>query len=189
MKKRIFCIVGCLLVLLIVIAGLNRISYTRVIKDGVSYHLQNYGWRGFVGAWQWDGDPNHMEITIPDTVYGRRITSLGGTEGRGMTTCEIRYPSEWEISHYYVSSDEKRVLNQGKIVELDFKIMLGKNISKILFPRFQQYGEALDSFGNRVFYKPYVYITCSPENKTFYSEDGKLYYRKTGELVDRFFYR
>lgn len=67
--------------------------------------------------------------------------------------------------------------------------MLGKNVSKILFPSFQQYGEALDSSGNRIFYKPYVHITCSPENKTFYSEDGKLYYRKTGELVDRFFYR
>jgi hypothetical protein len=37
--------------------------------------------------------------------------------------------------------------------------------------------------GSIVFYHPIVFVNCSEENELFYSKDGKLYHKKTDELI------
>ncbi len=37
-------------------------------------------------------------------------------------------------------------------------------------------------------YRPVIYLKISEDNKTFYTQDGKLYKKKTDELVDCFIY-
>ncbi len=37
-------------------------------------------------------------------------------------------------------------------------------------------------------YLPRFYITCSDKNETFFSQDGKLHYKSSRELVDAFYY-
>lgn len=42
--------------------------------------------------------------------------------------------------------------------------------------------------GEKIAYCPRVSIICDEDNKTFYSKDGKLYYRQDDTLVDGFNY-
>ena len=38
-------------------------------------------------------------------------------------------------------------------------------------------------------YIPLINVTCDEENKTFYAENGKLYYKSTKELVAKILYK
>ena len=42
--------------------------------------------------------------------------------------------------------------------------------------------------GEKTAYCPRVSIICDEDNKTFYSKDGRLYYRKDDALADGFNY-
>ena len=72
------------------------------------------------------------------------------------------------------------------MVEIEFTIYIGKNISHIEYVEDEYYLVKED--GKGTYYHPVVYIECSDENGHFYSKDGKLYDRSTDELIDCFAY-
>ena len=64
---------------------------------------------------------------------------------------------------------------------------MGKNLTKIVDVEMDRY-YLLEENGAFVFYRPCVYIVCDEENPAFYSKDGKLYDKKTDELITEFVY-
>ena len=193
MKKLVFVIIAVIMILFAAILAFGRVNISHRIyeKDGWIYFIGGFFSPSMVsGEWRWDGSPEHMAIEIPDTFQNKKITRLGGSENKSYLRSHfgISMPEEWGCLPYHAPNEE-RLPSPRKIIELDFTILIGKNLSEIGIVDCKTYPGFKEESGEYIFYKPYVHITCSPENKTFYSEDGKLYYRKTGELVDRFFYR
>lgn len=80
-------------------------------------------------------------------------------------------------------------MKQGKIIQdIPFILNLGKNIEGIDCVIKDNYYPHMDEDGSTIYYHPVVYINCSPNNKIFYTEEGKLYRRQDHTLVDDFAY-
>lgn len=132
-------------------------------------HFRN---RAGVFVYEWDGDPEHRTITIPDEWNGKKVRTLGGFFGKG-----VPYP--FTIS--FLPTEE--TLRGGETdddgtVYFDFTLNVGRYVSEIT----AQTDEPQDGYCIR------VHAQCDEKNKTFYSEDGILYHRSTGEPVAGFQY-
>ena len=112
-----------------------------------------------------------MDFTVPDTVFGYRVIALGGYVGRGApyAFC-VELPED--LGHIRESFDGdlwdyalERYPN-AEVVELPFTVHIGKDLEAV-----------------RVLYHITLTVDCDPENKTFYSKNGVLYDRETGEAV------
>ena len=68
-----------------------------------------------------------------------------------------------------------------EFIYYDLVLNIGPNIRKIYAAQ-----DALES-GNKL-YVPRVYVNCDPDNPNYYSEDGILYRKKDGTVVDGFLY-
>ena len=141
----------------------------------------------FAATYQWDGREETMDFTVPDMVFGYRVTALGGYVGRGAPYAfTVELPEGF--GHMRESFGEDLwdyALEQypnAEVVELRFTAHVGKNLRKVELARVTNMRvEAPD--GREVLYHVTLTVDCDPENKTFYSENGVLYDRETGEAV------
>lgn len=136
-----------------------------------------------------------MEITIPDDYNGIPIKRVGGFSGIGAPS-----PFRIDLSQVYMNAPEGSEFDMiwrypddelsvaYTIENVVFQLHIGKNIEEIDFVFMDDYYPHIDEDGTVTFYHPVVYITCSEENTTFYSKDGKLYYKSTNALVEDFAY-
>ena len=136
-----------------------------------------------------------MEITIPDDYNGIPIKRVGGFSGIGVPS-----PFRIDLSQVYMNAPEGSEFDMiwrypddelsvaYTIENVVFQLHIGKNIEEIDFVFMDDYYPHIDEDGTVTFYHPVVYITCSEENTTFYSKDGKLYYKSTNALVEDFAY-
>ena len=156
---------------------------------------QNYNPDGAaVSAYVWDGDPEKTDIVIPEKFDKQKVKCLGGYLGRG-------FPSPFYIdcdSYLGIKSDvdemgesmtfsmDASMIEPGtRVIYTDFTIHLSKYIEKI-YARADATEYTVN--GEKIAYCPRVRIICDEDNKTFYSKDGKLYYRQDDTLADGFFY-
>ena len=141
----------------------------------------------FAATYQWDGREEAMDFTVPDTVFGYRVTALGGYVGRGApyAFC-VELPED--LGHIRESFDGdlwdyalERYPN-AEVVELPFTVHIGKDLKEIQEEAFGScYGFTAE--GHEVLYHITLTVDCDPANKTFYSENGVLYERATGKPV------
>ena len=136
-----------------------------------------------------------MEITIPDDYNGIPIKRVGGFSGIGAPS-----PFGIDLSQVYMNAPEGSEFDMiwrypddelsvaYTIENVVFQLNIGKNIEEIDFVFMDDYYPHINEDGTVTFYHPVVYITCSEENTTFYSKDGKLYYKSTNALVEDFAY-
>ena len=135
-------------------------------------------------SWKWDGDPDNTVIEIPEEYKENvPIDSIGGAGGTNAP-----------LTLFYITSDSKAKysdidLNTNYSTdEMVFTVKLSKNIGKVHFFS-QSNGEDLkyvpidQEDGSVIFYKILLIVECDERNENFYSKDGKLYNRKTGDLV------
>lgn len=144
----------------------------------------------FAGIYRWDGREESTTITIPDEWEGIPVIQIGGYCGRGLPTpFKIYMPkSHFNGEVVYSYSPEKcKISEPYTIEEIPFTLNLGGNISKIENVK-DSYYPFTNEDGSITFYHPTVYIQCSELNKTFYSQDGKLYYKSNNKLVEGFNY-
>ena len=175
------------------------------VVDGLTIEISRKANNCFAGCYTCDGYEENMEITIPDSYDGVPLTQLGGYVGSGAPSpfcIEMgRYfeegPSDFDV---YYSRDGEKVIcetddkiyvfeGEYRIEEMVFTLKLGKNISKIERVVMGDYYPQLNEDGSVTIYHPVVYVVCSEENKHFYSENGRLYSRKTNELIKDFDYK
>ncbi len=145
----------------------------------------------------WDGDESNTDIVIPDEYDSHTIKKLGGCYGRGAPAPFYIDDISWMNLHDDGEADGDGAMaveydmfdefsdEWSEIVYHDFKLYLGKSIDGIFAtPCAVVY--TVD--GVKTAYCPRVTVYCDEENDTFYSENGRLYYRENGALVESFIY-
>jgi len=151
----------------------------------------------FVGGYNCTEYTENLEITIPDDYNGIPIKRMGGYYGRGVPT-----PFSINLADLYMNAPEESEYNAvfgGNIDEFDisedyvvedivFNLNIGENIEIIEYVVMDKYYPHINDDGSITFYHSVVNINCSDENKNFYSKDGKLYNKKTDELIPDFAY-
>ena len=171
--------------------------------DGLELYTSKSKKDAFVGVYFWDGDANNTTIVIPDEYAGCAVTAFGGAFDIGVPVgFDVIYRTESLISENVslqsVIQNENGEYTGLNIEYVDFHLSIGAKISDIdgvdvkcvmavyvvKDPSAVYYRE--DDF--IALYLPRFYITCSDENETFFSQDGKLYYKSSRELVDMFYY-
>ncbi len=208
--KRIIAL--CIIAVLVcgVFAGCDAsVFYNETaVVDGLTIEISRKANNCFAGCYTCDGYEENMEITIPDSYDGVPLTQLGGYVGSGAPSpfCielggEYSYiASDSDYMYFYDGErlfcldnclDDESVEFEGEynIEETVFTLNLGKNISKIEKVAMGFYYTSLNDDGSITVYHPVVYVVCSEENKHFYSENGRLYSRKTNELIKDFDYK
>lgn len=141
----------------------------------------------FAAVYEWDGREETLDFTVPDTVFGYRVTALGGYVGRGAPYAfTVELPEGF--GHLRESFDTedwdfaREKHPNAEVVELPFTVHIGRNLEEIREAAFGScYGFTPE--GKEVLYHITLTVDCDPENKTFYSENGILYDRETGEAV------
>ncbi len=147
-----------------------------------------------VSYYTWDGDPEKTDIVIPEKYGRQKIKCLGGYWGKGAPSpffidCDsylgIKSDVDEEGESMTFSMDASMIEPSTRVIYTDFTIHLSKYIEKI-YARADVTEYTVG--GEKIAYCPRVRIICDEDNKTFYSKDGKLYYRQDDTLVDGFFY-
>lgn len=141
----------------------------------------------FAAVYEWDGREETLDFTVPDTVFGYRVTALGGYVGRGAPYAfTVELPERF--GHLRESFDTedwdfaREKHPNAEVVELPFTVHIGRNLEEIREAAFGScYGFTPE--GKEVLYHITLTVDCDPENKTFYSENGVLYERATGKPV------
>lgn len=197
--KRIKKVVIAALTLILFSLPLGACTYSDSERSGNfgilygTYMLNSKFSIGGVGIsdYTWDGDSNNTDIVIPDTYNNQKVTSLGGYIGRGVpcpfTIDSHSYMPEstWTKADYEAVKSNPQAWGE-EINYNDFTLRIGKNVDKIyadskVFVKVENNASTL--------YCSRVYITCDEDNKTFYSNDGKLYYKESDKLVEGFIYK
>lgn len=151
----------------------------------------------FVGDYKCTEYTDDLEIIIPDDYEGRPVKRIGGYYGRGLPT-----PFSISLADLYMNAPEDskynailhgdinkfEILEDYVIENVVFNLNIGKNIENIVFVDMDEYYPHINDDGSITFYHSVVNISCSDENKNFYSKDGKLYNKKTDELISDFAY-
>ena len=152
----------------------------------------------FVGRYNCTEYTDNLEITIPDNYDGIPIKRIGGYFGRGLPTpfgislaSYVNTPkgSEFDSPFSVVGDLDDYEFSEEYNVECPvFRLVIGKNIEVIEHVEMNNYFPHINEDGSITLYHPVVYIICSEENEHFYSKDGKLYDKKTDELITAFAY-
>ncbi len=146
-----------------------------------------------VCLYTWDGDENNTDIVIPEEYDSHTIKKLGGCYGRGAPAPFYIDDSSWMDIHddgdgataVEYDAFDKFSDEWSEIVYHDFTLYLGKSIDGIFAT---PCAVVYTVNGVKTAYCPRVTVYCDEENETFYSENGRLYYRENGELVESFIY-
>lgn len=145
----------------------------------------------FISTCKFTEMKNKYTITIPDEYNNIPITQLGGYLGKGAPA-----PFMIDIADFYMNAPEdsefdsiysKTPLDSDfnfTIENVPVTINIGKNIKKIEKLSLDEYYPHINEDKTITFYHPVVKINCSEDNEYFYSEDGKLYNKKSGELIE-----
>lgn len=151
----------------------------------------------FVGVYNCTEYTENLEITIPDDYDGIPIKRIGGYSGIGapspfsisLADLYMNAPEDSEYNGIFCGDiNEFEILEDYVIEDVVFNLNIGKNIKVIEFVNMDEYYPHINDDGSITFYHSVVNINCSDKNKHFYSKDGKLYDKKTDELISDFAY-
>ncbi len=170
--------------------GMSYLYTDKVNVDNLCICINDTADCCFAGAYSCEEYTDGMEITIPDEYDGKPIKRIGGYYARG-----VPVPFWFDMSALYTSSaddvygfDMSTVDEaQYKVVDLPYILNIGKNVDSIVYVENYYYGN-VEEDGSVVYYHPVVSINCSEDNKTFYSENGRLYSKTDNTLVEDFDY-
>lgn len=150
-----------------------------LLSDNLHYETHYLYKICFASYYTWPSGEKNAVLDIPDTCEGYRVVGLGGFVGSGapspffvnipdaQSIClESSLPDHAQIDQYHLVINIGKYLREDTLIELD-----------------EYYHIEADRFVQIL-----VSVNCSPENPWFYSEDGKLYRRSEGDLVEGFFY-
>ncbi|WP_302625751.1 hypothetical protein [uncultured Eubacterium sp.] len=171
--------------------------YNETIKENnIYFECNSLANCAYVSSCIWDGKDEHRDIVIPDEVNGKTVSRLGGFSGRGAPgPFRILFPDS-----YYLKKDGQQIsycMEESTLSDNDFEydiksvaftLHIGKELNKIVDIDMDTYYPKERGANKVTFYHPVVYVLCDKENKTFYSRDGKLYYKSNDKLVEDFAY-
>ena len=152
----------------------------RMVDGNQTYTLHSFKKVCFADAYYWDGSESGMVVNVPDECRGYKVTSLGGFAGTGVPS-----PFSVQVSNIDMVYHESALPEDAVINPLYFTINIGKHVDSLRLVAMRDFHRDADT---QEFYRILVTVNCSEENKTFYSKDGRLYWRADDKLVDDFCY-
>ena len=190
MKKKFKCIIAIIFICSVFCSGCQAsVFYERAVGfdeiNAIELFYNKYTKKAFASSYMWDGDESKMEITIPDTCNGCKVTDLGGYYGSGaICPFVVIIPEIYrdkEAVYYYMTLPAES--NEENTEKITFKVNIGKNLKKLERISKDIYLGYGDKETNTVeqFYIIDFYYVCSEENETFYSKDGVLYLKSNDE--------
>ena len=200
MKK--FCAIALFLCLTVFLSGCLfegvAFFYSDYVElDGFEICINKVANCCFVSHYDCTEYTENLEITIPDDYNGIPIKRIGGASGSGFPapfgiSLFDLYVNAPEGSEYYGTftrdAVECETSENYTVEDVVFTLNIGKNIEVIEWVNMDAYYPHINDDGSITFYHAVVNLTCSDENKYFYSKDGKLYDKKTNELISDFAY-
>lgn len=170
---------------LILLSSCTGEGFELYIQDNVEYMLNPKKQIGFIGQQHWDCDLDNASLHIADEVGGCKIISFGGYYGIGSSNHFAIYLDYLIPNITFLDKDE--LPKEYEKIEIPFKIYLNKYLEHVDLGEqpIEEYFIFNDS-PNTAYYITYYFI-CPEENITFYSNDGKLYYKSNGTLVKEFY--
>lgn len=148
-----------------------NICYSKLTKECVAAYIE------------WDGDAENTTFTVPDEYEGMKVNSLGGLVGMG--TPEqffVMLPEDmYSGTETCVGMEELAGEADENTVAYNFTVKLGKNIKNFEYFVYKDY--YMDD-RDKVICTVNIEYEVSPDNKWVYSQDGKIYSKKTNELIE-----
>lgn len=187
----IFCLSGC------IFEEISLLYSEDAEKDGFNIAINKKANCCYVSSYNCTEYTENMEITIPDDYNGIPIKRLGGYFGRGapepftiwLPESYVNAPAGSEYAAVFRGDIEECNIEEEYVVEdLVFNLNIGKNVKVIEYVVMDHFFPHINEDGSITFYHAVVNINCSEENKRFYSKDGKLYNKRTDELITDFAY-
>lgn len=180
--KKAFLILIILFVVLV--SSCKGEGFELYIQDNVEYMINPKKKIGFIGQQCWNCDLDNASLHIADEVEGCKITSFGGYYGIGALNY---FAIHLDYSIPNISFFDKEGLpKECEKIEIPFRIYMNKYLERVkLCGQIEEYF-IFDDSPNTAYYITYYFI-CSEENATFYSNDGKLYYKSNDTLVKEFY--
>lgn len=200
MKK--FCAIVVALCLTVFLSGClfegTAFFYADYVEaDGFDIAVNKVANCCFVSGYECTEQTENLEITIPDDYNGIPIKRIGGYSGTGFPapfsiSLFPLYVNAPKDSEYYAiftgAAVRSRNPEEYTVEDVAFTLHIGKNVEVIEYVDMDFYYPHINDDGSITFYHAVVNITCSGDNKYFYSKDGKLYDKKTNELISEFAY-
>jgi len=147
-------------------------------KDGFKYYTSATRKNCFAGPVTVSVEDTVVEV--PDEVDGYKVIALGGALGASKRPQPFYI--YFEGVDYLIDPDD--IPDDTEVIEKTFELRLGKNVSDVSGV---MKGWFRNADSTKVFHIT-VNVVCSEENGTFRSDNGKLYRKSDGSLVDSFEY-
>ncbi len=196
--RRIFCFIGSILILFS-LSSCTAYESMEDYESGIVFGYSKLKNDCFAGPIIYTKNGT-TEITVPNTFNGAPVTKLGGYTGTGYPTpffvnCDEFYFPEGYHNEY--STDDETlnyIIDENTILEIEnivFRIKLPDTLEEIVNTELKTVAYAEKNDGDiktlKVF-RPVYYFEISENNDTFYTKDGKLYYKETDELFSNCIY-
>lgn len=171
--------------------------------DGFDVGYNKTFGHAFLGKYSWDGTEEGMDIVLPETYNGAKVTELGGYYGRGVPTafwahvtdeawerlCPNLVDWSWSFDGNHISPEQ---VTDDNVEYWRFQLHIGKDVEEIApISRFGGVYRAEYEENGDTRYRIFIltcYVTCDEKNQTFYARDGKLYSRETDMPVEKIRY-
>lgn len=169
-KARLVFLIAAILLLFVSCTPYDR---QRTATEGsVTCCTANFfGSGAFVVEIEWDGDPDHTVIRIPETCGGQEVIAFGGFTGTGVPTPAV----------LTVNGKSDGILDESaETVRLT--IEFGANIKEIRH-LVSTGAVPVTRGGETVYVNPAFYMVAYEENEEFYTENGHVFRKEDGGLV------
>lgn len=177
-KKR-FTLMVAVMMIMAILCACDVYSGGTKTEGNFTYRFNEGKTRAMVSSWKWDGDLNNTVIEIPDEVDSAQIDALGGSTGTNAPRDPFEIETDYKISFSFNGPDKF----YGDNISFDdvvFTLKIGKNVKNIRTSYtnrdddIRNYAPIQKEDGSWVIYRIYFEVICDEENKSLYSENGKV---------------
>ncbi len=162
-------------------------------ETGLNFGYSTVRNDAFALDYYWDGTPETQTIVIPDEYEGMPLTAIGGGIGLRGAPCHFNVDFNEQAKQKLCSKATNWDYDSGiscspftESQTFTFHIQIGKNLQSIyalslcntIVGSYEEDGQ-IHYFMAVLNY----YITCDEGNETFYSHNGKLFYRADNTLA------
>ena len=162
-------------------------------SSGWSYVSSEWTQQAFVSTYKLNTLEGEMILTVPDQIGGFPVKGLGGFAGLDSGHIfGIEPPDDFRVEFGFAPGmlkTVKKLYPLATVRDVDVTVNIGAGVESVRNrARYGYYGslETEEGTTEEVILLFHYYINCDENNKMFYSENGSLYERSTGRVVETF---
>ena len=187
-KKR-FTLMVAVMMIMAILCACDVYSGGTKTEGNFTYRFNEGKKRAMVSSWKWDGDLNNTVIEIPDELDSAKIDALGGATGTNAPIDPFEIETDYTISFLFNGPD-KFYGDNISFEDVVFTLKIGKNVKNIRTAYtnrdddIRNYAPIQKEDGSWVIYRIYFEVVVDEENKSLYSENGKVSAKSGSPTID-----